>query len=233
MTNEPRKSDPLGNALDRIPASFDRFQEAHFWIHGMEAHYHHAAQFRWHLNAFLKSINEVPQLVQMELQNQPGFTDWWRETSARLRDDPLIAYFSKQRDVVVHQRMLVPKSRCAVGATELRGMKLGMGLKINPREDSAHAMHRYLAVAAERGDFFGILIPDEDSIPCVHRVWRLSGFEDDINEVCAQAWLRTGETMTEVIHWMGAEPPPLSLDCRHGDQKSSSSCLTEKNSRRS
>jgi hypothetical protein len=97
-------------------------------------------------------------------------------------------------------------------------MKLGMGLNVNPREDSDHAMHRYLAVAAERGDFLGILILDEDSIPCVQRIWRLSGLDQEIVEACAAAWLRIGEMVADVIRWLGAEPPPLSLDCRHAEQ---------------
>ena len=219
MTDENDASDPLGDALDRIPASFDRFQEAHFWIHGLENSYHQASHFRWHLNAFLKSLKEVPQLLNMELQNEDGFTDWFRDQKSRLNEDPLISYLSKQRDIVVHQRMLVPESRCSVGVTELRGMKLGMGLNIDPREDSDYAMNRYLNVAAERGDFLGILMRDEDSIPCVHRIWRIADFDDDLVEVCARAWLRTGEVVTEVVRWMGADPPPLSLDCRHGDQK--------------
>ena len=219
MPPDSSTHDSLDDALDLIPATFDRFQEAHFWIHGMESYYHYSSHFRWHLNVFLKALNEVPQLVHMELQNRPGFTAWWRERRDQLRNDPLIAFLSSQRNIVVHRQMLIPESRCAVGVTELRGMKLGMGLNLDPRHDSDHAMHRYLAVAAERGDFFGILGPDEDSIPCVHRVWRLSGFDDDIIEVCARAWLRTGETIAEVVRWIGAEPPPLSLDCRHGDQK--------------
>lgn len=168
MTDDDAKPDPLGDVLDRIPASLDRFQEAHFWIHGLESYYHHASHFRWHLNAFLKALKEVPQLLQMELQSEQGFTTWFREHRNRLYKDPLIAFLSKQRDIIVHQRMLIPDSRCAVGITELRGMKFGMGLNIDPRNDSDHAMHRYLLVAAERGDFLGILIPDEDSIPCMH-----------------------------------------------------------------
>lgn len=219
MADESAEDDALGKALDRIEPSFDRFREAHFWIHGLEAHYHYAEQFRWHLNAFLKAIKEVPHLLQMDLQNEPGFSGWFREQKALLCDDPLIAHFSKQRDIVVHQRMLLPDSRCAVGVTELRGMKLGMGLNVDPRTDSDHAMHRYLAAAAERGDFLGILMPDEDSIPCVQRIWRLSGFDEDIVALCARAWLRTGETFADVVRWLGAEPPPLSLDCRHADQK--------------
>ena len=115
--------------------------------------------------------------------------------------------------------MIVPDSKCSVGVTELRGMKLGMGLNMDAREDSDHAMHRYLYAAAERGDFLGILIPDEDSIPCVHREWRLSGFDEEVIDLAAKAWLRTGETVAAVLEWMGIKPPPLALDCRHGEQK--------------
>lgn len=205
--------------LDRISAAFDKFQEAHFWIHGLEGYYHLAAHFRWHLNAFLKALHEVPHLLQMELQNEAGFKLWFRERRQRLSNDPLIRLFSKHRDLVVHQRMLVPNSNCSVGVTELRGMKLGMGLRIDPLEDSDNAMRRYLKVVAERGDFLGILIPDEDSIPCVYREWRLPDFDVEIIEACAQAWLRMGQILVEVLRWMGFEPPPLALDCRHGTQK--------------
>ena len=208
----------LGEALDRIPASFDRFQEAHFWIHGLEQYYHLSSHFRWHLSAYLKALKEIPQLLQMELQDQPGFKTWFRDKIQDLRNDPLIAYMAKQRDIVVHQRMLLPDSTCSVGITELRGMKLGIGFQLDPKDDSDHAMHRYLCTAAEHGDFLDILVPDEDSIPCVHREWRLSGFEEEVIDLTAKAWLRTGETVVAVIEWLGAKPPPLDLTCRHGEQ---------------
>jgi len=72
MTDAPHPLAPIESALDR-------FREAHFWIHTLEEYYHLADPFRWHLNAFLKSIKEVPQLIQMGLQNRPGFSAWFRE----------------------------------------------------------------------------------------------------------------------------------------------------------
>lgn len=209
----------LEEALDRIPSSFDRLQEAHFWIHGLEQYYHFSSQFRWHLSAFLKAIKEIPNLLQMELQGEQEFKNIFRDKLSDLRNDPLINHMAKQRDEVVHQRMLLPESKCTVGVTELRGMKLGMGFPVDPRDDSDHAMHRYLYEVAENEDFLGILVPDEDSIPCVHREWRFTGFEEEIIDLTAKAWLRTGETVAEVVEWLGAEPPPLSLSCRHGEQK--------------
>ena len=209
----------LEQALARIETSFDRLREAHFWIHGIEQHYHYAEQFRWHLNAFLKALKEVPKLLSIELQNMPGFSSWFRDQQKSLAQDPLIAHLAKQRDIVVHRRMLLPDSECTVGITELRGIKLGIGFPSSPHEDSNHAMHLYLRVAATRGDFLGILSPDEDSVPCVRRIWRLTGFDADVVALCARAWLRTGETVADVVRWLGAEPPPLSLGCRHADQK--------------
>jgi hypothetical protein len=86
-------------------------------------------------------------------------------------------------------------------------------------EDSDHGMRRYLAGSKAHGDFLGIMTPDEDSLPCVERHWRLPEFEDEIGEVCGRAWLRLGETVREALRWLGANPPSLSLDCRHASQE--------------
>ena len=64
---------PSAPRLHKIEASLDRFQEAHYWIHMLEEHYHQADPFRWYLNAFLKAIKEVPLLLASELQNEHGF----------------------------------------------------------------------------------------------------------------------------------------------------------------
>ena len=177
-----------------------------------------ADHFRWYLNVFLKAINEVPQLLEMELQNEKGFKEWFSDQRQRLRADPLIAHFVKQRNRVVHRRMLLPNSRCVVGVTELRGMKLGMGLETDPRDDSDVAMDRYLRVAREH-DFLGILIPDEESIPCVQRVWKLDGLDGEIVDLCAEAWLRVGKIIGAVLEWLQEDVPPLSMDCLHGHQE--------------
>ena len=97
--------------LHRIESSLDRFREAHYWIHMLERHYHQADPFRWYLNAFLKAIKEAPRLLTMELQNEKGFKEWFfSDQRKQLHADPLIARFTQQRDLVVHQRMLLPNS---------------------------------------------------------------------------------------------------------------------------
>lgn len=184
----------------------------------MENHYHHADQFRWHLNVFLKAIKEVPHVLQMAMQNEYGFPAWFREQRDQLNADPLIAALSKQRDLVVHRSMLVPRSSGTVGITEGRGFKAGLTAPINPLEDSEDALLRY-AIHFKDIDFLGLITPDEDSIPCVERTWQLPEFDDELVDLCSRAWLRTGIMINAVLSWQNADPLPLSLDCRHDSKK--------------
>lgn len=211
----PKSNHPLAP----IEPALDRFREAHFWIHTLEQYYHHADPFRWHFNAFLKSIKEIPHLLLMGLQNRKGFAQWYRTEREKLSSDPLMSRLAVQRDFVVHRGMLVPSSHGAIGITEGRGFKLALTFPVRPLEDSDDAMHRYLHHVLENGDFLEILMPDEDSLPCIHREWKVPPFEQELVELSAQAWLRTGETINAVVAWMGAELQELSLGCRHSSQK--------------
>ena len=202
-----------------IDPALDRFSEAHWWIHTLEQHYHDADPFRWHFNAFLKSIKEVPHLLAMGLQNRSGFSDWFRPERDRLTSDPLMSYLATQRDFIVHRGMLVPSSHGSIGITEGRGFKLGLTFPVHPFEDSDNAMHRYLHHVLKHKDFLQILMPDGDSLPCIHREWKLPNFDQELVELSSQAWLRTGETVNAVVSWLGAEPPELSLNCRHSNQQ--------------
>ena len=211
--------DKLSEApFEKIASALDRFREAHFWIHMMETYYHVAEPFRWHLNVFLKAIKEVPELLQMAMHNEDGFVEWFREHREKLNSDPLIAVLSKQRDLIVHRSMLVPQSSGTVGITEGRGLKIGLSARIDPLEDSDKALLRY-ALCFKNVDYLGLVTPDEDSMPCVEREWRLREFDEELVDLCAQAWLRVGETISAVLHWQGVEPPPLSLDCRHDSRR--------------
>lgn len=208
----------MKNGFEKLSSAIDRFQEAHLWLHMMEEHYHSADPFRWYLNVFLKALNEVPDIIGMALQNEAGFPKWFREHRKALKADPLIGALSKSRDTVVHKKMLVPKSRATIGVTEGRGIKLGMGFPINPLADSDYGMERYLSAVKARGDFLGILIPDEDSLPCVEREWRLGDFDEELVDLCSRAWLRLGETVADVLKWLGEDVPPQTLSCRRPHQ---------------
>lgn len=186
----------------------------------LEEHYHNADPFRWHLNAFLKALKEVPQLVAMELQQEKDFPDWYRTKRAELENDELMRFLAKKRDLIVHRGMLVPNSQAKVGITEGRGMKLGLTFPVNPLENSNDAMDRYLLHVINQTDFLGILIPDDDSMPCIYRQWHIEGFEKEVVDLCAEAWFKLGATLKDVLEWLSEKNVgELSLSCRHSSQR--------------
>jgi hypothetical protein len=120
----------------------------------------------------------------------------------------------------VHRGMLVPKSHGGIGVTEGRGFKAGFTLPIDPLLNSDEAMERYLfLISIDNQDPLDLLIDDDDSLPCVHRVWKLDTFEDEIVELAARSWLQTGETIGHIIRWLGGEPSGLQMNCRHSAQQ--------------
>jgi hypothetical protein len=208
------------NTVDQLFPAIDRLQEAHFFLHGLEEFYHFANQFRWHLNAFLRALSEVPKRIETEFQNRSGFAAWHRGRSGELRSNQVIRTLGKQRDFIVHHGMLKPLSQAFVGVTEGRGMKLGLGLPFDPLSDSDAAMRNYLAVVQERGDFLGILGEDEDSLPAIERRWRLKEFGDsDVVEVCANAWHLVGRYVNDVASQLADSLRVPELDCRHDLEK--------------
>lgn len=207
------------STLNRLEPAFDRFQEAHFWIHGLEQYYHQAEPFRWHLNVFIKAIKEIAPLVRKALQNEDGFKEWFEPFGERLSTDPLLRKMYSNRDYIVHHGMLSLDSSGSLGITEGRGIKLGLRFPINPNEDSDDAMRAFIGALAVNGDFLGFLAEDEDSLPCVERYWRLPGIEEDVVDACARAWLTLGETMAAVAEWCGVDRPRFNLQCRHSSQQ--------------
>lgn len=200
---------------EKITPALDRFQEAHYWIHMLEEHYHRADLFRCHLNAFLRALKEVKSILQMDLQNTRELLDWYREERKLLDADPLLQCLSKKRNFVVHQSRLLPKSSGFVGVTDTRKIRAGMRFAVHPLEDSDSAMKRYVELARSSGDFLGVLIEDDDTIPCIQREWRLPEFDEEIVSLCVSAWLKVGKTMSNALNTLGESHSGFNLDCRH------------------
>lgn len=139
----------------------------------------------------------------------------YKPVRTQLSKDPLMAELSVNRDFVVHRGMLKLGSGGSVGITELRGIKFGIGMPIDPLEDSEAAMDRYVYYAAREGDFLQFLMDDDDSIPCVERTWKIPSLEGELLDVCTAAWTRTGDLLNEVICWLGVRPIQWTLSCRH------------------
>lgn len=191
-----------------LESSLDRLQEAKWFIHMMENHYHEADQFRWSLNSFLRTLKEVIQLVSIEVQNKPAIVAWFRVEKEKTGKDPLLHFLSKQRDIVVHKTMLKPASTGFIGFTRGRGLKLGMSAPIDPLEDSQVAILKYTHYAASHSDFMGILYTEEDGgceYTCVQREWRLAEYPDqELTMLAATAWEQVAQLTLGVAQQLGA-----------------------------
>jgi hypothetical protein len=211
------KSPPVANLklLEKMEPSIDRLQEAHFWIHTLEEFYHFADRFRWHLNAFLKSLSEVEEQILKNVQSS-DFNAWFRSERERLDSDtPLLKHLKQHRDYLVHRGMLVPKSHGAIGLLEGGGFKIGFTIPIDPLKDSDYAMDHYLRILASSGrDPLALLVDDEDSLPCVYRVWMIDSFDDDILDLASTAWLRLAKMVGAALKWLGVNPREAALECR-------------------
>lgn len=206
--------------FEKIHVALDRFQEAHFYLHQMENSYHFADHFRWSLNSYIRALKEVPQLISMGLQNEKGFPDWFREERETLNSDSLIYFLNERRDFIVHRGMFLPGSSGSIGIAEGRGMKLGLSIPIDSLSNSDDCMYAFAYHCLVKGeDFFDLFKDDEDSLPCIERKWILEQFPNhDVIDLCAKAWLTVGETVRNVLVWLGGTPPELSLGCRHSAQ---------------
>lgn len=204
--------------ITKIASSLDRLREAHHHLHGIENFYHFADPFRWSLNSFLRSLKEVPQILKMDLQNEPDFPGWYEAKRKGLISDPLISFLFKSRDIIVHQKMLLPQSSVIVGISDGIKPKSGLSIQFSPYHNSDVAIKMYLIGAKGGSDPLSLLEPDEETLPCVIREWKLPQFDEDLLNLSARAWLRVAEVVDEVIQWLGVEPIELSLDCLHSSQ---------------
>lgn len=197
-----------------IASSLDRLREAHYWLHQMELNYHFANRFRWSLNSFLVALKEVRPILNRELQNKKGFKAWKEPVYERLRENQLLSYLIKTRDVAVHQDRIRLRSSGAIGLYQ-GGLRFAVGMPIDPDDDSDTAIISVLS----RGDPFGLMTPDEDTMPCVRRFWRLPEYDEEVVQLCSMAWLAVGGLMSDAIRWLCAEEVEFDLTCRmHDDQ---------------
>ncbi len=216
------ESCPNQEILKSLSSTLDRLEESAWHIRMMEQHYHRADCFRWSLNSFLRSLKEVVQLLTMDVQGKPEIVKWLRAEKEKLNDEPLIAFLFKQRDIIVHRAMLKPASKGTVGFTRGRGLKLGLGMPIDPLADSETAILRYIHIAAKDKDFLGILYTEEDGggeYTCVQREWRMDQFPDtELTELAAQAWERVAKLTLDTATKLGASVIEPNFELQNPDR---------------
>lgn len=188
----------------RLTSAIDRLAETEWYANQLLAHYHNANPFRWALNGYLRCLKEISQIIQMGCQTQDGFTDWYKPHRDSLCNDPIVSLLAKQRDIVVHQKMLLPDSKATVGVADGRKVRLGLTFPLNPLEDSDTGILQYCATG---NDILGVLMEDEDNMPCVERIWRLSALPDnDIVELAFTCWQNHADLVAAANAWLSGNP---------------------------
>ncbi|MFJ7891307.1 hypothetical protein ACIQYL_25080 [Lysinibacillus xylanilyticus] len=204
-----------------IISAIDRLEEAHWNLHQIEEHYHEADIMRFSINSFLRVIKEVPQILQMELQNIAGFSKWFRERKSITISDSLMSDLYKKRDIVVHRTMLVPKSQATLGITRRNGkIKLGFGIELDPLQDSDILIIKFLKINIKehgKNDIFGFLEDDDETLPCVKRIWKIEPYETEVLDLLVNAWNLTAKLIEDTIIFLGGniEEYYLKLGCIH------------------
>jgi hypothetical protein len=171
------------------------------------------------LSSFLRALKEVPQLLTLAVEGHRNPKEWKAKRSDMVGGDPLLSYLAKQRDIVVHQKALLPGSTCFVGTTEGRGVKFGIGMPLDPMQDSRIGIERMLGLIAMHGDTFGILANDHESLPCVERIWRLDRFPDEeVIDLACDAWGRMADFFNVTLEHLGKDRHEFKVERRPANE---------------
>lgn len=202
---------------DKIAAALDRWQESHWFLHQVEAHYHEADTLRYSMNAFIRSVQEVPNLVTVALQNEPGFVAWHKPVKAALtKQGDLFSHIILHRNYIVHKSMMVPKSKAYMAAIRGYTVKMAFPFHVDPFDDSDEVVSRFVRMVPSNPILLGILAPDEVQQLAVIREWHLSDIDDELIQAFRNAWLRVGKYLSDVLVFLGGDTLPDTLpDCFH------------------
>lgn len=196
-------------AHEKIEAAIDRWDESHWYLHQIEAHYHDADALRYSLNAFIRALREIPDMVKMALQNHKGFPAWHKARRKSLElEDHLFSQIIRHRNHIVHKSMLKPKSKAYVASIRGYTIKMQFGFYIDPFEDSDAAMQRFIEMSKEDPILFQALSPDETQVLALIREWHIDGFDEEIIESFRNTWLRVTAYLSEILEYLGGEQFP-------------------------
>lgn len=198
-----------------LEASLDRWQECHWHLHQMEANYHLPDPFRYSLNAFIRAIADVPELLTKNLERHESVRSAIKPQLKALKATPLFSALKARRNFIVHQGMLAVKSKGAIYTMEGNKVKLSFPFRIKTWESSDDAYERYKD-ACRTDKFWRGIGPDCDSVPAVVRTWLIPQIPDrDMLEVAFDAWSLIGQLLSEALIALGGEQLDLEMPCRH------------------
>lgn len=198
-----------------LEASLDRWHECHWHLHQMEANYHTPDAFRYALNAFIRAIADVPELLTKNLEKHESVRRAIKPKRKELEATQLFSVLKVRRNFIVHQGMLAVQSKGAVYTMEGSKVKLSFPFRVETWESSDDAYERYKNVCRNDKIWRG-LGPDCDSLPAIVRTWVIPQIPDrDLLEVAFEAWSLVGKLLSEAVIFFEGEPLDLTMQCRH------------------
>jgi hypothetical protein len=208
-------------AHEKIEAALDRWQESHWYLHQIESHYHDADALRYSMNAFIRALREIPDMVQIALQNYDGFPSWHKSVKTELElQDFLFSQIIRHRNHIVHKSMLKPESKAFVAAIRGYTIKMQFQFHVDPFENSDQAIQRFIEFTKKEPFLMQVLAPDEDQSLALIREWHIAGFNQEIIESFRHAWLRISCYLSDVLGFLGADRLPNSLPTCFIDSRS-------------
>jgi hypothetical protein len=201
-----------------IPATHDKFSEAHYFLHRLMEDYHEPEAFRWNLSAFLQALRSVEYMLNSELNQRPGFAKWYAPWKQSLKQDSLIRNFVDGRNIVVHKGLLQHKSHVDAGLFRWTDMKLALNLPIDINIPSAIFLQHLITETYENSEkshsFFSGLIDKEHYAIGeqlgIQRTWIVEELGDEnVVILCNRAWAQVSRLVSEAHKFAGAEYPSV------------------------
>lgn len=173
-----------------IPATHDKYDEAHYFLERMMREYHHPHPFRWNLNAFLQALRAVDYMIRSELAHTDGFQAWYDAQIERTSED--LRRIIRARTVVVHEGMLQRQSLFESGLFRGRRFKLLCPVDVPWYMPSETILERTKVAFT---DFF---VGEEHAAIGeqlgVRRQWKVEELgHEEVLTVCDRAWLQAAE----------------------------------------
>lgn len=194
-----------------LPESHDRFNEAHYYLHQIEQHYHNPQTFRYSVNAYIAALRAVHELLAKELERN-GEIRWWKDRRKEFVDDDVLSKFARGRNIALHQRPLVRDSQVSIGLFRGRRLKLAMQLNVKTDEPSQSLLERVgpklveLYVGEEHS-----ALGEQIGVQRLYFVRELSDVED-VLRASRRALARTSRASAEAHNRLGADHTPASDD---------------------
>jgi len=199
-------------AHEKIEAAMDRWQESHWYLHQIELNYHDADALRYSMNAFIRSLREIPDMITMALQNHEGFPEWHKPIRKELElKDFLFSKIIQHRRHIVHKSMLKPDSKAFVASIRGYTIKMQFGFYVDPFEDSDLAIKRFIEHSEKNPILMLALAPDEVQVLALIREWHVEGFDEEIIESFRNAWVRVTTYLSDILEFLGEERFPEGL----------------------